>query len=146
MRKQTGMGPSMTPAKSISVLTAFGLGLVFVSFAWGDAANHDACAALVDTRVALYSMLSAKDKPAQDALNAKVQAASTKLDSALTRMTGTRAQTAADFRAVWEQFKTTRDKDIIPAVSKGNIDYAKKLVNGIQLSRLSKMFSIMSCK
>ncbi len=91
-------------------------------------------------------MLSANDKPAQDALNAKVQAASTRLDSALASMTGTQARVAVDFKAVWDQFKTTRDKEVIPAISKGNTDDAKKLANGIQLSRFSKMWSMMSCK
>lgn len=48
----------------------------------------DAVAALVETRSALWSMMDAKDKSAQDALNAKVQAASTKFDSILAGMTG----------------------------------------------------------
>ncbi len=91
-------------------------------------------------------MLSAKDKTAQDALNAKVQAASTKLDTVLASMTGAQAKAAADFKAVWDQFKATRDKEIIPAIYKGNTDDATKIANGIQLNRFSSMWSIMSCK
>ncbi len=143
-RKQT-KGLSITRSQTIGVVTVFGLGLAFVSAAWADPAS-DACAALVDTRIALYSMLSAKNKPAQDSLNAKVQAASTKLDSALASMTGTQAEMAADFKAVWDQFKTTRDKEIIPAIYKGDTEDAKKIANSIQLSRFSKMWHIMSCK
>ncbi len=135
----------MTSSQSIAVAMVFGLGLAFVSAAWADPAR-DACAALVDTRTALYSMMNAKDKSAQDALNAKVQAASTKLDSVLAGMTGADAKVAADFKAVWDQFKATRDKEIIPAIYKGNADDAKKLANGIQYDRLAKMWSIMSCK
>ena len=138
-------GAGMRRTQSISVMTVFDLGHAFVTSARADPAG-DACAALVDTRIALYSMLNAKDKPAQDTLNAKVQAASTRLDSALASMTATQAKVAADFKAVWDQFKTMRDKEIIPALSKGDTDYAKKLANGIQLSRFSKMWSIMSCK
>jgi hypothetical protein len=91
-------------------------------------------------------MMNAKEKPAQDALNAKMQAASTKLDSVLAGMTGAQAKVAADFKAVWDQFKATRDKEIIPAIYKGNVDDAKKIASGIQFQRLSKMWSIMSCK
>src|ERR1700687_84565 len=121
----------MTSSQWIAVTTVFVLGLAFVPAAWADPAS-DACAALVDARGTLYSMISAKDKSAQDALNAKVQAASAKV--------------AADFKVVWDQFKATRENEIIPAIYKGNADDAKKIASGIQLNRLSKMWSIMSCK
>ena len=61
-------------------------------------------------------------------------------------MTGADTKAAADFKAVWDQFKATRDEEIIPAIYKGNADDAKKIADGIQLKRLSKMWSIMSCK
>jgi hypothetical protein len=91
-------------------------------------------------------MLNAKEKSEQDALNAKVQAASTTLDSVLAGMTGADAKRAADFKAVWDQFKETRDKELIPAIYSGNVADARKLANGIQLERLGKMWGIMSCK
>jgi hypothetical protein len=91
-------------------------------------------------------MISARDKSVQDALNAKVQAASTKLDSVLAGMTGAETKVAADFKAVWVQFKATREKEIIPAIYKGNVAEAKKITDGIQYERLSKMWSIMSCR
>jgi acetylornithine/succinyldiaminopimelate/putrescine aminotransferase len=135
----------MTRNPLIAVTMVLGLGLAFVSSVWAHRAS-DACAALVDARDALYSMAKAKDKSAQDALNAKVQAASSKLDSVLAGMTGTDAKRAADFKVVWDQFKETRDKEIIPAIYKGNTDDAEKLINGVQLTRFSKMWGIMSCK
>ena len=135
----------MTSSQSIAVTTVFGFGLAFVPAAWADPAS-DVCAALVDARSAQYSMMNTKDKSAQDALNAKVQAASTKLDSALADMIRAHVRVGLDFKAVWDQFKATRDKEIIPAISKGDTDDAKKLANGIQLSRFSKMWSIMACK
>jgi hypothetical protein len=135
----------MTSIQSIAVTTVFGLGLAFVPAARADQAS-DACAALVDARSALYSMMNAKDKSAQDALNVKVQAASTKLDSVLAGMTGANAKVATDFKVVWDQFKATREKEIIPAIYKGDAEDAKKITNGIQLKRLSKMWGIMSCK
>jgi hypothetical protein len=75
-----------------------------------------------------------------------VQATSTKIGSVLAGMTGADAQAAAEFKTVWDQFKATREEQIIPAIYRGNIDDAKKIADGIQLERLSKMWKIMSCK
>ena len=91
-------------------------------------------------------MLNAKDKAAQDTVKAQMQAASTKLDSALTSMSGAHAKIAADFKVVWDQFKATREEEIIPAIYKGNVDDARKMADGIQSERLAKMWRIMSCK
>jgi hypothetical protein len=135
----------MTRNSPIAIATVFALGLALVPAAWADPAS-DACAALADARNALYSMINARDKSTQDGLNTKVQAASTKLDSVLAGMTGADAKVAADFKTVWDQFKATREKEIIPAIYKGNADDAKKIANGIQYDRLSKMWGIMSCK
>ncbi len=135
----------MRSSQSIAVMTVFGLGLGFVSVASADPAG-DVCAALVDTRTALYSMLNARDRSAQDALNVKVQATSTKLDSALSGMTGADAKVAAEFKTVWDQFKATREEQIIPAIYNGRIDDAKKIADSIQLERLSKMWGIIPCK
>src|SRR5215472_9158644 len=132
-------------AVSIAVSVVFGLGLRSVAAAWADSAS-DACAALVDARTALYSMINARDKSTQDGLNAKVQAASTKLDSVLAGMTAADAKVAADFKTVWDQFKATREREIIPAIYNGNAVEAKKITDGIQYERLSKMWSIMSCR
>jgi len=52
---------------------------------------------------------------------------------------------AADFKAVWDQFKATRDNEIVPAIYNGNLNDAKKIADGIQFQRLSRMWSIMSC-
>ncbi len=134
----------MTSRQSIGVTTVLGLGLTFAPAAWATPAS-DACAALAEARTSLYSMLHAKDKSAQDALKAKTQTASTKIDSALASMTGADAKVAADFKAIWDQFKATRDNEIIPAMYNGNVDDAKKTADGIQFQRLSRMWSIMSC-
>jgi len=61
-------------------------------------------------------------------------------------MIGADAKVAADFKAVWDQFKVTRDNEIIPAIYKGNAAEAKKVADSIQYERLSKMWSIMSCR
>ena len=135
----------MTNSQSTVVTAVLGLGLAFVPAAWANSAR-EACAALVNARSALWSMIDAKEKSQQDALSAKVQAASVKLDTVLTGMTGGDAKVAADFKVVWDQFKATRDNEIIPAIYKGNVKDAKKIADGIQADRLAKMWVIMSCK
>jgi hypothetical protein len=134
----------MTSSQSIAAAAILGFGLGAPT-AWADSGS-DVCAALASVRTALYSMINAKDVSTQDALNAKVREASTKLESALTGMTGADAKVAADFKALWDQFKATRDNQIIPAIYKGDASEAKKIADGIQSERLSKMWSIMACK
>ena len=129
----------MTRSQSIALMVVFGLGLALVPAALADS-RSDACVALGKARIALYSMLNTKEKSEQDALKAKVQAASTELDSVLAGMTGTDAEVASDFKAVWEQFKATRDEEIIPDIYKGNAADAKKLADGIQAEQFGKMF------
>jgi hypothetical protein len=131
-------------SQCIAAAAVFGPGLGFPP-AWADSAS-DVCAALASARTALYSMINAKDVSTQDALKVKVQEASTKLDSVLAGMPATDAKATADFKALWDQFKATRDIQLIPEIYRGNTDEAKKIANGIQSERLSKMWSIMSCK
>ena len=135
----------MVTSRAITVIMILGIGVVVASPARADSAA-EACAALVNVRGALYAMISAKDKSAQDALKAKVQASSNKLDSVLASMFGNDATRAGEFKAVWEQFEATRENEIIPALQKGNVQEAKKIADGIQLQRLSQMWKIMSCK
>src|SRR3974390_1180696 len=135
----------MTSIQSLAVTTVFSIGLAFIPAAWADPAR-DACAALVDARGTLYSLLNAKYKAAQDSVKAQMQAASTKLDSALSSMSGADAKVATDFKVVWDQFKATREEEMIPAIYKGNVDDARKMADGIQSERLAKMWPIMSCK
>ena len=135
----------MPSGQSIAMMVVLGLGLIFTPAAWADH-RPEACMALVDARAALWSMMDAKDKSSQDALNAKVQATSTKLDTVLAAKTGPEATLAAEFKAVWDQFKATRENEIIPAVYAGKAAEAKKIAAGVQAGRLSKMWGIMSCK
>lgn len=135
----------MTANQSIAIATVFGLVLSLASIGQADPVS-DACTALANARSALYSLINAKDKSTQDALRAKLQEESGKLDSLLAAMMDSNAKTAAEFKTVWDQFKTTRDQEIIPAIQKGNVENAKKIADSVQLERLSKMWGIMSCK
>jgi len=127
------------------VMTVVSLALTSTPAAWATP-TFDTCVALANARTALYSMLNAKDKSALDTLNAKVQATSARVDALIASMTGVDAKVAADFKMVWDQFKATREDQIIPAIYKGNIEDAKKIADGIQFDRFSKMFRIMSCR
>ena len=135
----------MKSIKLIAAAAVFVVGLTLASVGWTNPVS-DVCTAFGDASTALKLMVIAKDRSAQEALDAKVQAASNKLDSALGQMSGAQAKMAADFKAVWDQFKATREEKIIPAIRNGDIEEAKRIANGIQYVRLSKMWSIMSCK
>jgi hypothetical protein len=129
----------------IVVMTIVGVGLALIPAALASPTS-DTCAALASARTALYSMLSAKDKSGLDTLNAKVQATSTRIDALIAGMTGADAKVAADFKTVWDQFKATREDQIVPAIYRGNVDDAKKIANGIQYKRFSEMWRILSCR
>jgi hypothetical protein len=145
MNKLSYKGLAMANYKSIVVETILALALTSVSAAWAEH-EREACAALVEARSALWSMIDAREKSAQDALYAKVQSASAKLDSVLASMTGTDAKVASAFKAVWDQFKGTRENEIVPAIRKGSAKDAKKIADSIQADRLARMWDIMTCK
>jgi hypothetical protein len=63
---------SQTQSTAVTAVAARGVGLAFAP-----AAGAEAGAALVNARSPLWSMIDAKNKPAQEAFNAKVQASST---------------------------------------------------------------------
>lgn len=140
----TKKGFAMTTSQSIALVAMVGFGLTFAPAALATSVG-ETCAALAEARTSLYSMLYAKDKSAQDALKAKMQAASNRVDSALASMTGADAKVTADFKVIWNQFTATRDNEIIPAIYKGNIEDARKIADGIQMRRFSRMWSIMAC-
>ena len=114
------------------------------------ASEQDACFALMEARRNLVDMLITTDKATLDDLKGKVHAASTRLDNLLMgmemSMDAAAAQKAADFKAVWEEFKNTRETAIIPALHGGRPDEAKALANGIQAERVKKMKATMGCQ
>ena len=44
----------------------------------------------------------------------------------------------------WKAFKETREKEVVPALLKGNDDEAKKIVGGIQKERITKCQTLTS--
>ncbi|MEW5786543.1 MAG: MCP four helix bundle domain-containing protein [Pseudomonadota bacterium] len=110
----------------------------------------DACAALMEARGHLVTMIGSTDKAGNDALKDKIQAASGKVDATLAAMAksynaGDESKAAA-FKPVWEEFKKTREGDIIPLVYAGRNADAKTIATGIQAERMGKMKAAMGCK
>ena len=99
----------------------------------------------MEARGALLSMIAAKEKASKDALHTRVRLASANLDALLARMTGS-DDNAAAFKAIWKQFKVTRQNEIIPAIYAGRTNIAKKIATGIQAERLAKMKEILSAR
>lgn len=111
------------------------------------ATAEDACAALGEARSHLVAMVDAADKATQDDLKGKVHAASAKLDEILAAMSkGPDAAKANEFKAVWEEFKKTRESEIIPNVYAGKKAEAKAIASGVQAERMKKMRGTMGCK
>lgn len=106
----------------------------------------DACAALMEARGHLVTLIGSSDKSAYDGLKARIHGASVKLDATLAAMGGADAAKAAAFKPVWEDFKKTREAEIIPFVYAGKQADAKALATGVQAERMGKMKAAMGCK
>jgi hypothetical protein len=106
----------------------------------------DACAALMEARGHLVAMLGSTDKAVNDDLKGKVHAASAKLDGILASMAYSDAAKVSAFKPVWEDFKKTRETEIIPAIYAGKNADAKAIASGIQAERMGKMKATMGCK
>jgi hypothetical protein len=114
------------------------------------APSDDACAALMEARGHLVTMIGSSDKSAYDGLKAKIHGASAKLDATLAAMAksynaGDEAKAAA-FKPTWEEFKQTRDGEIVPLIYAGKNAEAKAIGTGIQAQRMGKMKAAMGCK
>jgi CRP-like cAMP-binding protein len=98
---------------------------------------------LMEARLALLSMIEARDAATREALNVTVQTASKRLDFKLEKVGQGAVKDAQTFRGVWEMFKSTRQTEIIPAVFAGRTDRAWQIATGVQGDRLATMKSIL---
>jgi CRP/FNR family transcriptional regulator len=99
---------------------------------------------LIEARRALLSMLDARDVATRRALYLTVQSASRRLDRALCRPWEPFARETLAFKNIWEDFKRTRQTEIIPALMTGKTELARKIATGIQAERMMLMTSILS--
>lgn len=107
----------------------------------------DACANLGEARAQLVAMTAETDAAKLDGYKAKIHAASKALDANLAAMGGgSDAAKVQAFMPVWENFKTTRESEIIPALYAGDKDKAKGLATGIQAERMKQMKAAMGCQ
>lgn len=106
----------------------------------------EACSALMEARGHLVSMLGSSDRAVQDDLKAKVHAASARLDGILNQLAASDSARVSAFRTVWEDFKRTRETEIIPLIYAGKNADARAIATGIQAERMGKMRAAMGCK
>lgn len=97
-------------------------------------------AGMTEAREGLMGMIAAPDAAAQEAKLAAVKSGTAKVEAAIA---GADAAKIADFKAIWAEFKNTRDSQIIPAIQAGKKDEAKTLADGIQAERIGKMKALL---
>ena len=104
----------------------------------------DAKAALTKAREALVTMLDA-DAAKYDALQADITKATKAVDAALAAAASDKAHadTYKELKKTWDEFKKTRDGEIIPAIKSGKKDAAKALAKGVQAERFKKLNELL---
>jgi hypothetical protein len=125
------------------------LSLLLVTFAAAHAfagAPDDAKSNLVKARENLIAMIEAPDASKYDAQIAEISKATKAVDAALASALADKKASPAlkDFKKTWEEFKKTRDTQIIPALKGGKKDEAKALAKGIQAERYKKMTELLT--
>jgi len=103
-----------------------------------------------DVRAQLVAMMGETNKDKMDKYNADIQEVSKEIDGELIQwfekgLEGHGEKMNAfmrDFKAVWNDFRNTRDAQIIPFIYQNNIQEAKDLALGIQAERYKKMRDI----
>jgi single-stranded DNA-specific DHH superfamily exonuclease len=128
------------------VMKTAALGLMLLTAQWVQAASiADMQTSLMTARENLISMLAEQDKAKQEELKKKVDDASVNLEKDLASILADKTTPAATvtqlkaFEAKWVEFKATRDKELIPALLKGQLDQAKTLAKGIQADRFKQL-------
>jgi Four helix bundle sensory module for signal transduction len=111
--------------------------------------HYEAKIFLTKAREALVTMIDA-DASKFDSLQADIDKATASVDEALASalsdktLSADKAKTFSDIKVVWEEFKTTRDTQIIPAVRAGKKDEAKAIATGVQAERFKKMNELLA--
>lgn len=135
--------------KLFTAVAAASLALTLAPAAFA-APSDDACAALMEARSNLVAMIGSTDKSTYDGLKNNIQNATAKVDATVAAMQkGYNADDDAKakaFKPVWDDFKKTRDTEIVPAMYAGRAADAKALATGIQAERMGKMKAAMGCK
>ncbi|MBI5599082.1 MAG: MCP four helix bundle domain-containing protein [Deltaproteobacteria bacterium] len=104
---------------------------------------------LEDARRAMLLMISETDRARLTSDHEAVKEATRRVDAEIGEMLDEHAgfdkeavRAVQEIRAVWEEFKKTRDGEIIPAVYEGDIRRGRTLVAGVQEERFKRFISI----
>ena len=128
------MKKSLTVILCISAMTLTPM----ASFA---ASKAEALTAMKTAREKLVALIDTKEKGTQDALIGEIHKASADADAQLAGLAADPKATEA--KAVWEEFKKTRETEIIPAVQKGDVAKAKEVATGVQKERFKKIVELL---
>lgn len=128
---------------------AFGIFALLLHASLAFAAGHadGIKGALANAREKLLAMLEAPDAATMDKLQAEITTASKSVDSSLSAALADKSAPAdkyKELKTVWEQFRKTRDSELIPALRAGKKDEAKAIAKGIQAERYGKMQSLLT--
>jgi hypothetical protein len=105
------------------------------------ASKADALTAMKTAREKLVALIDTKEKATQDALIKEIQEATAKADAQLAGLDSD--PKAKEAKGVWEEFKKTRETEIIPSVQKGDIAKAKEIAAGVQRERFKKITELL---
>jgi len=103
---------------------------------------------LSEVRVALLNLINETDKEKIPLLKTSIENLSHTIDGTFSDLldaskTGTMdsSETLKEARSVWQEFRNTRDQEIIPSIISGNTAKARQLASGIQKERYEKFMS-----
>ncbi len=128
----------------------FALSVLTVAHSACATPQDDVCSSLRSARIHLIAFMGATDAMTRNNHQQSIQAASTRLDAnLLSMMRGDDAENASRaslFRPIWEDFKSTREAEIIPAVLADRPEDARRIALGMQGERMKQMKAGMGCK
>lgn len=94
-------------------------------------------------RAGLVSMLLEKDKAKQNAFYETVKESTKKVDDIIAALgKKINGDKFADLKKTWEEFRDTRDQQILPLIFKGEMEKAKELGAGEQAARFKKVYGL----
>lgn len=116
--------------------------VVTTSFAFAQTPTA-ALDSMKQAREKLVALLDTADKGTQKVLIAEIMTitaeADKKIDAAISSASESTKPSLEDAKKTWEDFKKTRNDEIIPAVQSGDVAKAKALATGIQKERFKKI-------
>ncbi len=127
--------------KKILALILCACAVTFMPVASLAANKADAMTAIKTAREKLVALIDTKEPGTQKMLIDEIHKASDEADKQLAALGGDAK--AKEAKGVWEEFKKTRETQIIPAVQGGHPEKAKEIATGIQKERFKKIMELL---